>query len=363
MKKGRWYPAVGLAVATALLVSASALVSADRQVVWGHTEGLTQEEILEKLYALSPADFKADVDEALEETAETGQADKDLICWIGAVSKRIGDYTEEELVQRIVENQSSLELCQLWINYYGVRYPDRDHNDPRLLALLQDEGFSPGLKCSLISTLGFEKEKELDILRELCEAEDSALRFNAKSRLSQVDRGIAVEEAEQTLEGQVEDAGQTESAIDILAQEIAKNGGSRAEKDELIARCADLLNTETDQTVKDSLVYDMQMLGDMEALRMVVQHPKVDAVMKKGMIDNNYYLLEEALLNDPTPQDVEFAVTCMELLPIKDLYTPLKTAMAAMPQTRGADGADWEALLQTMQEEGVEAKTWLKEDR
>ena len=49
MKKGRWYPAVGLAVATALLVSASALVSADRQVVWGHTEGLTQEEILEKL--------------------------------------------------------------------------------------------------------------------------------------------------------------------------------------------------------------------------------------------------------------------------------------------------------------------------
>ena len=41
--------------------------------------------------------------------------------------------------------------------------------------------------------------------------------------------------------------------------------------------------------------------------------------MKKGMIDNNYYLLEEALLNDPTLQDVEFAVTCMELLPIKDL--------------------------------------------
>ena len=277
MKKGRWYPAVGLAVATALLVSASALVSADRQVVWGHTEGLTQEEILEKLYALSPADFKADVDEALEETAETGQADKDLICWIGAVSKRIGDYTEEELVQRIVENQSSLELCQLWIDYYGMRYPDRDHNDPRLLALLQDEGFSPGLKCSLISTLGFEKEKELDILRELCEAEDSALRFNAKNRLSQIDRGIAVEEAEQTLEGQVEDAGQTESAIDVLAQEIAKNGGSRAEKDELIARCADLLDTETDQTVKDSLVYDMQMLGDMEALLQTMQEEGVEA--------------------------------------------------------------------------------------
>ena len=69
------------------------------------------------------------------------------------------------------------------------------------------------------------------------------------------------------------------------------------------------------------------------------------------------------MLNDPTLQDVEFAVTCMELLPIKDLYTPLKTAMEAMPLTRGAVGDDWEALLQTMQEEGVEAKTWLKEDR
>ena len=87
--------------------------------------------------------------------------------------------------------------------------------------------------------------------------------------------------------------------------------------------------------------------------------------MKKGMIDNNYYLLEEALLNDPTLQDVEFAVTCMELLPIKDLYTPLKTAMEAMPQTRGADDGLKLAgsLIETMQEEGVEAKTWLKEDR
>lgn len=82
----------------------------------------------------------------------------------------------------------------------------------------------------------------------------------------------------------------------------------------------------------------MQMLSDLEALRMVVQHPKVDNIMKKGMIDNNYYLLEEVLLNDPTPQDVEFTVTCMELLPIKDLYMPLKTAIEAMPQTRNASG-------------------------
>ncbi len=81
------------------------------------------------------------------------------------------------------------------------------------------------------------------------------------------------------------------------------------------------------------------------------------------MIDNNYYLLEEILLNDPTPQDVEFAVTCMELLPIKNLYTPLKTAMEAMPQKYSAAKAHWETLLQTMQKEGVEAKTWLKEDR
>lgn len=110
-------------------------------------------------------------------------------------------------------------------------------------------------------------------------------------------------------------------------------------------------------------MYDLQMLKDIEALQMVVNHPAVDDIMKKGMIDNNYYLLEELLLNQPAPQEVDFVIECMELLPIKDLYAPLKTVLEEMPQALDADSENLASLLKSMQEEGVEAKTWLKEDR
>lgn len=197
MKKKFWVPVVALAMATALLVSLSVFVSAGRQAVWGHTEGLIGEEILERLYALNAADFKEDVDEALQ----NGQGSEWLVCWIGAASKRVSDYSDDELLQRIVENQADAFMGQLWVDLYGIKYPDRDHNDPRLLALLQDPEVSPGLKISILVSVGFESEEEISVLKDLCQDPDAALQFNAMNRLYKVDEQAALAMAQQATRG------------------------------------------------------------------------------------------------------------------------------------------------------------------
>ena len=77
MKRNMLISVAGLALATALLVSASVWVSADRQVVWGHTEGITQDEIMEKLHQLTTADFLKDFDQAMEDI-QNGKGDPEL---------------------------------------------------------------------------------------------------------------------------------------------------------------------------------------------------------------------------------------------------------------------------------------------
>lgn len=363
MKRNMLIPVAGLALATALLVSASVWVSADRQVVWGHTEGITQDEIMEKLHQLTTADFLKDFDQAMEDI-QNGKGDPDLgVCWGQVCIERASEFSDDEIINRIEEGMDDAYLRQWWVEMFYQKYPQEDHNHPRLLKLLQDEHVDPSFKTSLIHFVGFRTPEEMEVLRMLTQDADKNLRFRAMNRLNEIDQKSAVDMAKKAVaayhsKGDME---QLPEAIDILVQQM-QNGASREEKDEIIALCNELLDSDLESAKKDSLVYDMQMLSDLEALRMVVQHPKVDNIMKKGMIDNNYYLLEEVLLNDPTPQDVEFTVTCMELLPIKDLYMPLKTAIEAMPQTRNASGNNWQILLQNMQEEGVDAKTWLKED-
>ena len=67
MKRNMLISVAGLALATVLLVSASVWVFENRPTIWGHTEGMTQEEIMEKLHQLTIAEFLKDFDQAMDD--------------------------------------------------------------------------------------------------------------------------------------------------------------------------------------------------------------------------------------------------------------------------------------------------------
>lgn len=356
MKNKVWRPILALAMATALLLSLCVFVSADRQMIWGHTDGLSGEDVMQKLHQLPIDDFLHEFDVVLS-AAENGEGNDLSICWLQVCIDRAGEISDNEIIDRVYDNLDDVYGREWWAEIYSEKYPDGGHNDPRFLALLADPATDPAFKRSLLVELDFNTQEEIDTLYALTQDADADLRFSAINRLYRIDQAAAVDLAEAIMQGKPRSAEDlTQGAIDILAQELARAGGSREEKDELIALCRERLSSEGDQKVKDSIVYAMQMLGDLEALRMVVHHPHVDDVMKKGMIDNNSYLLEELLRNQPDQQDVAFVVECMELLPVKDLYGPLKSAIEAMPQALDADRAGLNALLDTMLKEGVDAK-------
>ncbi len=364
--KNKWRIFCASVLAATALASASTFLSADRREVLGHVDGLTDEEILQQLMELDSKNFKQEIERSF-----VNPDPEHAGCWGEALFKRANDYSDEELIEKIVSSKNTDELRYVWIEVYGKKHSEKDHNDPRLLSFLQDTEQSPNLRSSLMLYVRLETEEELAILQQLTQDQDEGLRFNAINLLNQISPNTAANEAWEIIERyQSGGDNRIQGAVDVIAQQLAneksvRNSHWQREKEKLMAVCQQILESEPSQTLKDSVIYDMQLLGDWDALQMIVESPDVDQIMKKAIIDNNYYLLEEALLApEPQAEDIRFAVDCMKILPIQDLHDPLEAALAAQPQAFSADEAeDLPALLDSMSEEGVKAKTWLKEDR
>lgn len=365
--KNKWKILLATALAVAALFGVSVFVSAERQTILGHTEGMTGEEILQQLMEMDVKSFKQEIELSFVNPDPDYAA-----CWGEALFRRTNDYSDEELIEKILSSEEPLPgYRELWVEVYSKNHPDGKFSDPRLLELLLNEKESPNLRCNLMGRMNFQSEEELSILQQLTQDSDEGLRFNAINILNRMQPKKAADEAWEIIENyQNNGDNRIQGAVDVIAQQLAdskmaRNGNWQQQKEKLMSVCQQILENEPSQTLKDSVVYDMQLLGDWDALQMIVESPDVDQIMKKAIIDNNYFLLEEALLApELQAEEIRFVVDCMEILPIKDLHDPLETALAAQPQAFSEEETEnLPALLDSMLEEGVNAKTWLKEDR
>lgn len=161
--KNKWKIFLATALAVAALVGVSVFIAADRREVWGHTDGLTDEEILQQLADLETEDFKRDVEKALAE----GENSEISRLWIHTLFQRVDEYTDDELIENFLASSQDSLVPHIWMELYAEKYPDMDHNDPRFLAWLQDPQNGSGFKAALLFSVGFQTEEEISVLQEL----------------------------------------------------------------------------------------------------------------------------------------------------------------------------------------------------
>ena len=186
MKRNMLISVAGLALATVLLVSASVWVFENRPTIWGHTEGMTQEEIMEKLHQLTIAEFLKDFDQAMDDI-QKGKGDPELgICWAQVCIDRASELSNDEIISRIYETMDDVYFRQWWAEMFYQKYPQGDYNHPRLLKLLQDENVDPSFKSVLIDFVGFRTPEEIEVLRMLAQNADQQLSTRATNRLNEI---------------------------------------------------------------------------------------------------------------------------------------------------------------------------------
>lgn len=77
------------------------------------------------------------------------------------------------------------------------------------------------------------------------------------------------------------------------------------------------------------MIFALSDLYNEEALRFIVEESGVDSGLKLFCIDQNYLVLKEMLENNPTADDIQFAVTCCNIYPVDEVVTALKAAAPA----------------------------------
>lgn len=354
---------IALAIAATLVV-AGAFVMAERQAVWGHTDGLSDEQIVAKLSSMSKANFMKDLNAAFNEN-EKSATPVTLSPWIITASERFLDYTDDEIMDQIENTEHNETLRYYWVELLSHKHPKRSFNHPRILAMLADPAFPDSIKRSLIVSFNYEAPEAKKILAEVAlNATDPGLLFNAIKYLDKADPDMAYDMASGILKDYKNQSdGSIKGAIRVISNKLERGTirTNSAEKADLLSICSAILGASDNADLKDSIVGLLMLIGDYDALQMIVHNLGVDNIMRAGIIDGNYYVLEQVLQARPAKEDVIFAVQCMGILPIKDLYEPLKTAIAALPAAFSADESrEFADVLQKMMDEGVPAKTELK---
>lgn len=358
-KKLKHIIAVALSLA---LIAAGVFTIADRQAVWGHAEGMTDEEIQDQLRAMNNSDFIKDFNLAILGSLESTAG----VPWITVAVERVADFSDTQMIDEITKVGNFENISHWWLELYNMKHEDDNQSDPRLLAMLADITTPDNLKGLLIVSLNFDTPQSKEILANVAlEATDPGLIYNAVKYLDKADPNMAQDLATDILNDyENQSDGRVQGAIRIFTNKLqspAINVRS-SEKTELLYKCQTILANSENATLKDSIVGSLMLMGDYDALQMIVNSADVDEIMKSGTIDGNYYVLEEILQNQPTKADIDFTVKCMEILPVADLYEPLETAISAFPQQLSAgELSEYTTVLDKIRADGVPAKTDLKD--
>lgn len=283
---------------------------------------------------------KSDLIEAMkEEFAEATQnGDSDSLIPIASVfHQRRTEFTADELLVLIEDSTLDTFLRVTCVQVLND-IPGYDGSDPRLSVLVKKD-IPDSVKQSLITHFGYKGGITVSDLMSLATDDNEAVAFHAIKRLNQVDSNRAYQLSKNILQNyRSVNEGQLKAAINVFSQ-LEKNPvvGStlksiQSDKNLLFNVTEIVLNGNYKSTTRDNVMFSIADMNTYESMEYLIHHNKVDEIIKTSVVDRNYHTLIKILENEPTIQQIEFVVKCMEICPINEVAASLEKTMISSPE-------------------------------
>lgn len=306
--------------------------------------GSTEEEFRTSLLAMNKADCFNNVKTSFNANANTPDIGS-LTSWAAVLGHREAEFSDDEFLAEIIDTTNAEWLRVTMLQVFAPRYPQGIEN-ANLMAILADTASPETLRTNLVHRMAFETPEAKAILSNIATTETGDIGFNALKKLKSTSTDNADDIELNVLRNyKNEDMLKVRSAIAVLAAKYSNIDGiapisetATEDKQLLFDVCADLMNT-AGQVKSDSAVVALAGMRDIETMRLVINNANVDNIMKTTVVDQNSLTLTQMLENSPTAANIEFAISCLEILPVKDLQAPLETALSTMPQANNAQNA------------------------
>jgi len=235
---------------------------------------------------------------------------------------RKNEFENAEIIKIISDKTNPIIIQEMMVDLYTSKNETNTNKDEKdeLIKLLK-QNIPKEVKVKIIANTTF-TEIDVDLLKSLTTQNDD-IAFQALKKLSKVNSTEAYAISENILANyKTQSTTKVSAAIKATVQYLKDN--KMVNKDKFISLCSNIINNTKDAKLKNSSVFAISDLMDKQSIIEIIKNKSIDTGSKIFSIDQNFKILNEILLNNPSETDIEVVVTAMEIMPILDLIEPLE---------------------------------------
>ena len=238
---------------------------------------------------------------------------------------RVDEFSSEELIQEISDESNTEVFSEVLVELYNYKAntsKNTSKNNSELKGLLKDDKTKKSVKKKIILDSSFTKEDE-PLLVELINLNDESLSSSSLKKLSKLNSQKAKEISTKLLSDSKTNERLISQSQESISKEL-KESKNKAEISSFIKETINRFNESTSQIVKDSAMYSLAELSDLDAFKSII-NSDADKDLKVYAIDVNYKFIDQLLDNTSlSNNDLTFVLECMTILPINNAKSKLE---------------------------------------
>lgn len=276
-----------------------------------------------------------------------------------ALGNKVNEFDEKELVD-LVKNTHNTEILRMILTQlYFFKTDGLGNYNNEFKEMLTDSKVEISIRQSILSLLKFDSMNDIEFLSQLATSEEDNISNLSLKLLMSYDSDKASDMALNILENyKNEDVDKVNNALSVFSSKYNRNNynirEAQQQKMDFKNLCFDLLNN---NLFSNNAAYALGNLGDVEAIKEVINSSNVEYLVKVYVIDQNYKVLLNQLNNSPNSETLKLVSNAMQILPIKEFYQPLKDIIASNKIDNETLIKECKNVLQIIADEGVNANT------
>lgn len=321
-------------------------------------------EIIDQLRTMEFKEFMEDFEQFSHIATQTGDINV-LIPFISEAVNRKGQLSNELILENVRDSEKLLFYKKAMLELYFEKNSDFiNSNNDAVYELLKDSFLEESLKYQIISFSNFTL-KDVELLTSIVNEEDGILSFIAMKRLSLIDDKAAYDLSKSILQNRSDFSSHKVSAAIKATSNYIKNNKYDVNSEvieEFIKLNYEVMNTSKDDVLNDSAFFAISNTRTEESISRIVNDDSIDRELKVFAIDQNYYILNEMLLNDPSVENITTVVKAMEIYPVIELSETLEQIIPNVKDSWLLDSI--QKVIKEIEENGVKGNyKWLDNER
>jgi hypothetical protein len=264
--------------------------------------------------------------------------------------QRRGAIQRRDLISVLTDKSRPQDSRELMVDLLAGT-PEEAKLTDDVRGLLRDSRLDSALKARIIVSYEFGHEDSA-LLGSLASSTEEPVAFHALKKLGEADSVAARQFALATLAG----AGHSsDSKLSASYKVLVRSGAletDRGTRSALLRHLASVLaDAKTSPELCDSATFALAEMRSLDAMRILLDSPKIDRSIVAGAIDENALVIKTALEQNPDESTIALVVTAMELHPVSDIAEPLRAVRGRVKSP--ALGQRLEAALMHIANDGI----------